>query len=363
MEICQTKLGSLLNELKKRGQGHRLGWERIKGAFLAKDTRDLVENLCRQCQILNNIVSIDAIVLGASTNKEVREARKELQEWRQAETEISLAIRCGVDQSNRPQKDQEQQHERQAILNWATQVDYATQQQDYISRRQGGTGQWLLESAEFKAWLETDKQTLFCPGIPGAGKTILSSIVVEELSTRFFNDSTISIAYIYCNFRRQDEQNADVLLASLLKQLAECQPSLPGSIKDLYDRHKSNRTRPSLEEISSTLQSLATCFSRVFIIIDALDECQSSNGCRERFMSEIFNLQTKVRVNVFATSRFIPEIAVKSSRRRLLEIRASKEDIRRYLSGNVSQLPGFVRRNPGLQDEIITSIVDAADGM
>ncbi|PVI01419.1 hypothetical protein DM02DRAFT_525133, partial [Periconia macrospinosa] len=45
--------------------------------------------------------------------------------------------------------------------------------------------EWLLNLAEFKSWIETKNQTLFCPGIPGAGKKILTSIVVEELSTRF----------------------------------------------------------------------------------------------------------------------------------------------------------------------------------
>ena len=161
--------------------------------------------------------------------------------------------------------------------------------------------------------METDKQTLFCPGIPGAGKTILTSIVLEELSTRFHDNTSIGIAYLYCNFRRQDEQKADALLASLLKQLARYQQSLPSSMKDLYDRHKSKQTRPSLEEISSTLQSVATQYPRLFIIVDALDECQASSGCRQRFISEIFNLQTKVGANVFVTSRFIPEITDKFS--------------------------------------------------
>lgn len=195
----------MLKELKKRGQGYRLGWERLKGAFLAKDTRDSVENLCRQCQTLNNMLSIDAAVLGATTYKEVREVRKEQQEWHQAGAEISLIIRDGIDESNRRQDNQEQQRERQAILDWLTPVDYATQQSDFIYRQQKGTGQWLLDSAEFQAWLETDKQTLFCPGIPGAGKTILTSIVVDELTIRFSNDPTIGIAYLYCNFRQKDK--------------------------------------------------------------------------------------------------------------------------------------------------------------
>ena len=93
-------------------------------------------------------------------------------------------------------------------------IDYAPQQNDYIRRRQPGTGQWLLDSAEFQRWLYTGKQTLFCPGIPGAGKTILTSIVVDELTTRFGNDRIIGIAYVYCNFRRQHEQKADDLLAN-----------------------------------------------------------------------------------------------------------------------------------------------------
>src|SRR5437016_1822632 len=86
------------------------------------------------------------------------------------------------------------------------------QQSDFINRRQAETGQWLLDSPKFHLWLKADKQTLFCPGIPGAGKTILTSIVVDELTTRFGNDKSIGVAYIYCNFRRQDEQKIGDLL-------------------------------------------------------------------------------------------------------------------------------------------------------
>jgi hypothetical protein len=177
------------------------------------------------------------------------------------------------------------------ILDWLTPVDYGPQQTDYIRRRQPGTGQWLLDSPEFQTWLKTVKQTLFCPGIPGAGKTILTSIVIEDLITRYYNDPRIGIAFVYCNFQQQQEQKAEDLLASLLKQLAQGQSSLPDGIKSLYDKHKDKRTKPSFDELSRTLYIVTAMYSRAFIIVDALDECQESDNCRTKFLSEIFNLQ------------------------------------------------------------------------
>jgi Cdc6-like AAA superfamily ATPase len=268
-------------------------------------------------------------------------------------------IQEGVGKLLRRQHDQE----CETIFEWLTPIDYAPQQNDYIRRRQLGTGQWLLASAEFQTWLDTGKQTLFCEGIPGAGKTILTSIVINDLITRFQNGLTIGIAYIYCNFRRKDDQKAEDLLASLLKQLAQDRPSLPDIVKDLYSRHKEKRTRPPLEEISRTLQSVAAMYSRVFIIVDALDECQVYDDCRTRFLSEIFNLQAKCGANLFATSRFIPEIKERFEGSISLEIRASNEDVRRYLDGHMFRLPEFVRRSQELQDEVKTEIVKAVGGM
>ncbi|KFY31800.1 hypothetical protein V493_00783, partial [Pseudogymnoascus sp. VKM F-4281 (FW-2241)] len=252
---------------------------------------------------------------------------------------------------------------RQTVLNWLTPIDFATQQSDFISRREAGTGQWLLESAEFQAWVKTDQQALFCPGIPGAGKTILTSIVVDYLNANFQKDTNTGIAYLYCNFRRQNEQNAEGLLASLLKQLAQGLYPLPESVKSLYNSHEKSRTRPAFIELSSTLQSVAALYSRSFIVVDALDECQTSGGCRTKLLTEIFALQSKSRAGIFSTSRFIPEIEVQFKNGMRLEIQASDHDVQRYLEGHMSELPTCVLRNSELQGEIKTAIVKAVNGM
>ena len=192
---------------------------------------------------------------------------------------------------------------------------------------------------------------------------MITSIIVDHLCNRFQNDGSVGIAYLYCNFRRQQEQKPAGLFASLLKQLVQEQPSVPESIKGLYICHKDRRTRPSSDEILKVLSSVICDYSRTFIIIDALDECQVSDGVRRILLSKIFNLQAKTAVSLFATSRFIPEIEKEFKRGLSLEIRASDEDVRRYVDNHMLQLPSFVSNNLNLKEEIKTTIVNAVGGM
>ena len=191
----------------------------------------------------------------------------------------------------------------------------------------------------------------------------MASIVIDHLYAKYQNDASINIAYLYCNFRRQGGQRPVDLLTSLLKQLVQRQPSIPGMLKSLFERHKDQKTRPSFDEISKVLQSIMTDYQKVFIIIDALDECNVSDGDRAKFLSEVHSLQAKTGLCLFATSRFIPDIQKDFQESAMLEIRASRQDVERYLEGHIQRLPSFVSRSPALQDEIKTGIVQAVDGM
>lgn len=208
----------------------------------------------------------------------------------------------------------------------------------------------------------SNKFTLFCPGIPGSGKTILTAIVINDLITRFQNNPTIGIAYIYLNFRQKDDQKIESLMASLLKQLARSQ-SFPESVKDLYNRHKGGQTRPSADEISHALRSIATKYSKVFIIVDALDECQSFNGHGLKLLSYILDLQVSTSTNFFATSRPIPDIEGQFKTNLRREISAANEDVRTYLEGHMSDLPRCILNRPDIQEKIKTEIASAVEGM
>ncbi|KAI0127543.1 hypothetical protein BJ170DRAFT_377180 [Xylariales sp. AK1849] len=248
------------------------------------------------------------------------------------------------------------------VLYWLHPVDYSNKQSDYLRKRQSGTGEWFLDSPQYKTWLSQRKQTLLCLGGPGTGKTIITSIVVNDLSERFRDDITIQIAYVYCDLRRQYEQRAEYLLSSLLRQLVQTQPTLPDSLKDLHNRHKKIGTRPSMKEISRELQAVLANCSRAFIIIDALDECRVLDGPGSKLVSEIQYLQTTTAVNFFATSRNISNITTSFTGMPWIEIRESTADISKYLDYNIEQLPSFVKRSTDLQAEAKTAIIQATDG-
>ncbi|EFY97663.2 Ankyrin repeat protein [Metarhizium robertsii ARSEF 23] len=190
----------------------------------------------------------------------------------------------------------------ETILNCITKIDHGSYHSDIANKRQPGTGQWILESGKFQTWLKTSKQTLFCTGAPGAGKTILTSVVVEHLTTRSQNDRNIGVAYLYCNYNRQNEQQLNCLLECLLKQLAERRGSVPECVKSLYNCLRAEHMRPSVGQLSSALDAVVSLYSKVFIVIDALDECRDTDGSRAELLVETVRaLQKPYGVNIFET--------------------------------------------------------------
>ncbi|PGH17821.1 hypothetical protein AJ79_00962, partial [Helicocarpus griseus UAMH5409] len=260
-------------------------------------------------------------------------------------------------------RSRQQDQEDRTITEWLTPVDYALQQNDLIRQHEEGTGEWLLQSNEFQQWHTQPKQTLFCPGIPGAGKTIITSIVVRHLHRIYQSDHSVGIAYLYCNFKQQQKQQPADLIASLLKQFIQRQPSVLNILKGLYEQHKPHQTHPSLDELRSTLQQIADSYQTTFTVIDALDECQASTDGRKMFLQEIFNLQRNTNANIFATSRFIQEIKEEFNGSLRLEIRAKDTDVQIYLHKKLQNCSSLISEDNSLQEEIKAKISKAVDGM
>jgi hypothetical protein len=128
-------------------------------------------------------------------------------------------------------------------------------------------------------------------------------------------------------------------------------------VKDLYKKHKeippSSRSSTDIRHFSETLQLvISRNYTRVFIVIDALDECQDTQA----LLPEIFKVQGATEANLFATSRLKNSIQKAFAGSLLLEIHAREEDVKRYIDGRMSELKVLKEENKDLNEEIKTEL-------
>ncbi|KAJ7453123.1 ankyrin repeat-containing domain protein [Mycena latifolia] len=257
-------------------------------------------------------------------------------------------------------RNQEQYHDsdqRQKILDWYSPLNFFLRQADIFSAWQPGTGGWLLEADLFREWKSGSGKILWCRGIPGAGKTVLASIVVENLRT----EQNTGVALLYLNHK--ETETPSILLAALWRQLVFGKP-LPPAVHHLYTKHHEQRTRPSLEDTYSILCSIVSAHPSIFIVVDAIDEYPEE--LRNILLTHLSALGPTV--NLMLTSR--PHIKIEhilvNSALETLEIRATADDIRRYIAGQILKSPRLskhVKNCPALREEIEATIVRRSDGM
>ena len=191
---------------------------------------------------------------------------------------------------------------------------------------------------------------------------MIAAIAVDHL-LKTVQSSTSGVAYIYCDYKAKEDQDTCHMLAAMLKQLVQAQPQLFEPVEGLYILHQNKGTRPSIDEIFNTLKDAVAHYSTTYIVVDALDECQDSNGTRLQFLARLEDLQSYSDIRLMFTSRFIPEIVNRFQNATKLEVQASKEDVERYLAGQLYRLPRCIQNDVALQGTIQDAIIEATGGM
>ena len=254
------------------------------------------------------------------------------------------------------------QQARRELCQWLSPLDFPAQQREIYRRHQHGSGQWLLQSEKVKTWLESEGGVLLCPGDPGAGKTVLASIVIHDLWNKFRKNG-VGVAYIYCDYLKYREQTPVHLVGSLLRQLAEQYNPISKSLKNYYDEHKNDNRDPSPEGAFEVLKAECDSWSQVFIVIDALDECSEKDSTRKSVIEGLRLLQASKRINILITTRPIPSILCEFEVWERLGIRANSADMQKYLLGQMDRFSKRMVVGEDLQAQIISAIINAADGM
>ena len=331
-----------------------VGWRKRARAlvwpFKEKEVKDILGTIERQKSLFLLAVQNDHKGLSEAIQRDVLSLHDSVGE-----------VITGIDELKLSQKKRNEDLETTKILAWLSPLNFWTVQQDIFGRRQEGTGTWLLDNDIFQSWLHGTERVLWCSGIPGAGKTILASTVVNYLEQNFIQ-TDVGIAYIFFNYKEQ-EQTFINLISSLLRQLMQQEGKIPEDIIGLHRSHSNKGTRPSVAEYSKLLQSKVMALSTVFIIVDALDECDEGKT-RVGFLAELRNLLPHIRLLV--TSRPLVSIERSFEDDARLEIRAHDEDVKRYLRARIQKEPRLiqhVKADPTLEEQIITIITEKAQGM
>jgi hypothetical protein len=123
--------------------------------------------------------------------------------------------------------------------------------------------------------------------------------------------------------------------------------------------------RPSLDTLAAVLKTEIETFSRVFIIIDALDECFPEQ-VQVDLLKNIRSLAIIPHVKVMVTSRYIPSIKSAIHAEITLEITAMETDVRSHVEARIydnNVLKRLITKAPSMEEKVARTVVEKAQGM
>ncbi|KAK6540680.1 hypothetical protein TWF694_008073 [Orbilia ellipsospora] len=264
----------------------------------------------------------------------------------------------------------QQEGKHHEILEWLSPGNVSPRHNTVTMARQAGTGKWFLTQREFSKWSkcsESSSNILWCNGIPGAGKSTISSIVIEHLELSREKDTTtrIAVAYFYFDFSNKgiDARN---FTRSLLKQLVIQCPQFPQGLVELFKSFSaSSKTEIENQKIEEFLLRTVSKFTTTFLVVDALDECDPE----QRFdVLQIIQKLAEAGARIFATSRPHPEdINDALNEVDKIELSAEADDIRKYINAEIAKYqrgtPRARRISDELRDNIVESLTQKSNGM
>jgi hypothetical protein len=260
------------------------------------------------------------------------------------------------------------QHE---VIKWLDPPDPSTNYINALQQRQEGSGLWLLQKEAFAKWKERRNSFLWLHGIPGCGKTILSSTVIEDLGR---TPSCQPLLYFYFDFNSTAKQKLVSMVRSLIHQLCDKCGDTWEQLDSLFSSCESGRRQPSCESLCKTLLQMIEQIKEVWIVLDALDECYTRKGPpTEGLLSWLRDLLSSQQRNVHLLVTSRSEQDIKSELSDLagngdivpLQGDSVTNDIRAYVHMRVRNTEGLKRwkSRPEIQQDIEAKLMEKANGM
>jgi hypothetical protein len=258
------------------------------------------------------------------------------------------------------------------IYHWLSPSDPSTNFNKALQQRQEGTGLWLLQSSPFIKWHSQQNSFLWLHGIPGCGKTILSSTIIEHLVDTYPDQLLL---YFYFDFTDAGKQTLNNVLRSLISQLYLTCKDTQKLLDSLFSSCDNGCRQPTLNSLCKVFLQMIDQAQEIYIILDALDECSTRKGPSSEgllaWMQSLSDLEL-INVRLLVTSR--PEHDIELVLRKLaqsdedivpIQSNLIEDDISTYVHARV-RTSGELKRwksRPDVLDEIQRVLMEKAQGM
>ncbi|KAF2230326.1 hypothetical protein EV356DRAFT_418902, partial [Viridothelium virens] len=251
---------------------------------------------------------------------------------------------------------------RLETLAWLPELQFVDTQHQKIKTRHPDTGVWLLESPEYLSWIDSHGKAIWCPGIPGADKSIMASIVVDDLRHRFEKDNNVTVGCAFFDYAQLDKQRNVDVLCDIYRQFLYDWESLPQELIEMRLDCQRQRNKPcGVPEITRLLQVELARRSSVYVVIDAFDECRNDRA------SELLDILRSLgnHVNLLITSREIEAVANHLGTHDRLEIKANRSDVEAYIRHAMKggHRLSKAAKEPKFAKEIVQTVADKAQQM
>ena len=184
-----------------------------------------------------------------------------------------------------------------------------------------------------------------------------------------------TLAFFYFDFRDIGKQDARSLLSSLLIQLCHESDQFSEILSSLHSTHGNGTRQPSREVLMECLKDMLNVpgQGKLYIVMDALDECPNFPGCptpREqilKILQELVDLRLR-HLHLCITSR--PEVDIRNTVEGLAVHNVSlheqvgqNQDIFDYIESVISSDPKIRRWREEDRQLVMTILKERACGM
>lgn len=247
------------------------------------------------------------------------------------------------------------------VFSWLSAAEDS--QEDYLHNladiRQPKTCNWILDDDQIFSWIEDENgdAIIWMTAIPGAGKSFLCSLLVENLENLHKDITTL---YYFCKSSEKDSCRSVLctLATQILRQNLDMAPLVHQAYLQKGSGHSIPTMKKMLKDILSTIKSTR-------IVLDGIDEC--SDSVQKEVLNSLSELQKHAGDNckLLVSSRLEPQIDKAIPRRNHIALDGKTTGaIQLYIQSKVVELKDyFPSFEPILFQEIEKRLKENAKGM